>query len=162
MSTAWPVDPASGFLSGEDAREPRGHTLWDRDLNGQQLGSTIHRSPFATTSLSPTFAVAVNIEHAYNAAHRNATKVRVFVWLQRTSGTGEVFFRLRDPSSGTLGTQGGATGTKIRVESTLTLPDNAWALTERSLILECAVANGGAEATMSTDDLAFNLRYEDS
>lgn len=140
----WPTRKAGDCQSGDGIKE-LGQDCWDRDQAGSKAWSGLTYVP-ETTTTGTTEATVATVKVRLPEYARSGDKLHLALLVKTTAGTAS--YRLQDNATSTNGdvvTTGSTTYTGLN--SKLTIPDDTWAGTTRTLNVRLWTTTGTASVT---------------
>ena len=152
---AWPTRKSSEGQSGDPIKE-FGQDCWDRDQCLKALCGLLYISSTSTTGTTEATVTTVKVRLPNFA--RSGDKLRLAMLVSTTSGTAS--YRVQDNATSTNGNVVTTSSTtRTGLESYLTIPDNTWAGTVRTLNIRLWTTSG--TATVTSSYMLQNLRIGD-
>lgn len=152
---AWPTRVSTEGQSGDGLKE-LGQDCWDRDQCLKALCGLAYVALTTTTGTSEATVATVKVRLPNFA--RSGDKLRLAMRVKTTAGTAS--YRVQDNASSTNGNIVTTASTAyVGLESYLTIPDDTWAGTTRTLNIRLWTTSG--TATVSGAEMLQNLRIGD-
>lgn len=137
---AWPSSSSGDFLSGADA-ETRGQDLYDRVICAKQSGSTAYFAEASETGTS--YVTKASFDYRVPVYARSGDLIQVTI-VGYYSGAASGEYRAIETGVPTNGSEQTLnSGVYAASTSEITIPDNTWAATVKTIAMQAKVTTSG-------------------